>query len=624
MLRPALLLPARSFRHVGLLTPGFTSRLLSLGCGRFRDLLRFAFTTHHAGILVEEATSSLLSGRPGFRGGWLCQFVVHSNATTEPLMAVLEPSLAAMEPDRPRVRAETRAALNGIRPKHAQVQAEETAVIEAIRQLARKGNDVRQPDAPVSPAESPASPLSQPSPRPSPVESAPARGDGVELAGRLLALLGRGAPAILGEGRPSIVFDEGVFYEYESARGLWVPLTELGLSLAIQSFAGTPAGLKGKPLSIRAPDVAGAVKLASAQAAAPGFFAGGKSGVAFTHGFVVVDGEGIDLHAHSPEHRARVGLPFPFALNAPRARWEQYLAEVFRDDADAAAKIELLQEFGGACVCGVATKYARALILLGDGRNGKSVFLQVVSKLFAPEAVAAIPPQDWDNEYRREALRAVRLNAVNELPRADILRGEAVKAIISGDAISGRPIYGSLVTVHPRAGHIFAANGLPGSDDVSRAFWERFIVIRFDRFFAEAQRDTTLADTIIRTELPGVAAWAIEGAARLLARGPKGTYTIPPSHQEALGDWRLSADQVAQYLADRTTSAASPEERVTGENLYRDYRLWALENGHSPLSNTKFAQRVRALGHRPVKPKSETLYPLKLCRAGLRTLRPVG
>jgi hypothetical protein len=74
MLRPALLLPARSFRHVGLLTPGFTSRHLCLKCwsasglsgdyprgtftrwrgaarlgfgGRFRDLQLRAFTTHH-------------------------------------------------------------------------------------------------------------------------------------------------------------------------------------------------------------------------------------------------------------------------------------------------------------------------------------------------------------------------------------------------------------------------------------------------------------------------------------------------------------------------------------------------------------------------------------------------
>ena len=105
--------------------------------------------------------------------------------------------------------------------------------------------------------------------------------------------------------------------------------------------------------------------------------------------------------------------------------------------------------------------------------------------MFPGTARSSIPPQQFDQEYYRAELDGKRLNSVSELPRADILRAESFKAIIAGDPIIGRVIHSSPRTIKPIAGHIFAANHLPNTDDLSHAFWCRFMVVSFNRVFKQ-------------------------------------------------------------------------------------------------------------------------------------------
>lgn len=231
--------------------------------------------------------------------------------------------------------------------------------------------------------------------------------------------------------------------------------------------------------------------------------------------------------------------------------------------------------------------------------------------LFPPEARSSIAPQLFEQEYYRAELDGKRLNSVSELPKADILRAESFKAIIAGDPITGRVIRNQPRTITPIAGHIFAANALPSTDDLSRAFWSRFLLIIFNRVFAEQEQQKDLADLIISQEMPGVAAWALEGARRLLQRHPL-RYTEPPSHAQVLAEWRIGADQVALFVEDACDPTDVLAERTGGQELYDAYREWAARNGHKCVNNGNFAVRLRNLGFKRVKPDSKALYRLKL------------
>ncbi len=433
------------------------------------------------------------------------------------------------------------------------------------------------------------------------------RGDEAEIAGHLVEALTTTEP---------VVFDEGQFWRYSADSGLWDTVLDEEISRVIQRLAGARV-LKDQHtavLRISANVVRGSRELAAARAKVPGFFDNAVPGFVFSNGFVRVDATGIHLESHSPGHRARFGYPFPFDATAAAPRFRQFRAEVFDGDADAEQKNQCLQEFTGLSLIGRATRPAKALVLIGEGRNGKSTYQEIISAPFPESARGSVPPHCWEQEYYRELLRGKLLNLVPELPKADIMRSEAFKAITAGDIIVGRAIRQAPVRFRPLAGHLFAANSLPAVDDASRAFWARVVLIPFSNEFSvdKGNADTDLAATIIADELPGIILWALEGAARLLARGPRAGYTIPSSHHAALAEWRLRADQVAEFLSEMTTPTTTSAMRTPGRLLFDTYVAWAKRDGHRPLASNNFGVRVKALGVPWAKPDKQILYSVAL------------
>ncbi len=279
-------------------------------------------------------------------------------------------------------------------------------------------------------------------------------------------------------------------------------------------------------------------------------------------------------------------------------RFLQFLAQVFRDDADAADKIKLLQEYVGASMFGLSTKYQRMLILLGQGSNGKSVFQQIAEATMPAGSVCAIAPQAFGQEYRRAMLAGKLLNIVSELPAADILDSENFKAIIAGDPITARQIFKEPFTFRPIAGHLCSANRLPVSADQSHGFWRRMIVLTFNRTFEACEQIPHLADDLIRDELPAIVSWFIGGAQRVQLQGG---YTIPQSHQAALDQWRLASAPVRAFAEQRCERLPSGNEpsRIPSRLLYAAYRQWCEDNGHKAVAINRFGEQMRDIGIAP-------------------------
>jgi P4 family phage/plasmid primase-like protien len=390
-----------------------------------------------------------------------------------------------------------------------------------------------------------------------------------------------------------IVFDRGEFYRYAAAMGIWQPLPRAEIERTVHRFDGASCtDGDGKLYKANQPRVVGAVARAAAIAEKTGFFAAAPPGLAFMNGFLNVSADGARLMPHSPDHRVTVGLSMSYDPAARPHRHERYLSEVFAPDdpADADAKKQLIQQFVGATLVGIATRFQAALVLTGAGSNGKSVLIDVVKALFPPASVIAIAPQELGQEYRRAMLASARLNAVSEMPEREVIDSEAFKAIISGDTITGRRIREAPFSFRPAAGHLLSANRLPGTTDQSHGFWRRMLPIEFRRQFSAADKDTELASKIIAAEMPGVAAWAIEGAVSVMRAG---RYTIPPCVLAAREEWQRNSDQVRLFAEEKLR--ASPETETTGSVIYGHYSDWAKQNGHRALASNNFFPRLTAL-----------------------------
>src|SRR5208337_3459302 len=132
-----------------------------------------------------------------------------------------------------------------------------------------------------------------------------------------------------------------------------------------------------------------------------------------------------------------------FVSGAQCPNWEAFLLMVMDDDRE---RVEYLQRFAGYMLTGSLQEEA-VLLLFGVGRNGKSTFREVLSKVIGNYALTCsaglLMEQRQSNAASPEvaALKGVRLAAVNETAEDGVLREERLKFIASNEPITARYLY---------------------------------------------------------------------------------------------------------------------------------------------------------------------------------------
>lgn len=377
-------------------------------------------------------------------------------------------------------------------------------------------------------------------------------------------------------------------YRYDEKTGAWVAVSEETLTDHVVAYAGLPFGEKGTLRKLNQHDLRGIPEILRALCARPAFFEQGVQGALFTNGFLSIHGRKLELLPHDAEHRARSAYQFAYDPKATAPRWEQHLREVFANDPRAEEKTQLLQEFFGTCILGVATRFQKSLFLTGEGSNGKSVCLKVLKALFPPSLIATVKPQDMEDDYSRAMLYNKHVNIVTEVPERELLHTAGFKAMVDGSLIKARPIREAPIVFSPTAAHVFACNSLPSVKDHTTGFWRRILVIAFGREFTEAEQDEQLPEKIIATELAGICNWCLVGGARALEQGG---YTRNAASDESRAGWREQNDPVALFLRDEAEECSLLEGNTT-EELFAGFRAWAEENGHHRMSKEMFGKRL--------------------------------
>lgn len=457
------------------------------------------------------------------------------------------------------------------------------------------------------------------------------RGDHLELA-----------EALLQETEPQEdhrAHDEGALHRYDPSSGLWVALDPSELARTVHGFAGATVPAGGgdgeRLLLINTPAVNGAIEQAAHITRKPRFFAGAPVGLAFSDGFAHASPEGLRWREHAPDHRARVGYSFPCPppdracpkwLAFLRSVWpvkledeegEPYSVEqIEQAGREQEAKILLFQQFTGACLVGIATRYQLALILKGTGSNGKSTALKTIERLFPEGSLCHVAPQHMQDEYRLALLAGKRLNTVGELPTAAILESAMLKSVIDGTEVTGRQIRQEPITFTPRAGMIYSANLWPPVSDMSHGFWSRFVVLTFGEIFERGTHGEDLDEVFAREEGPAIVGWMLDGAASVL-KG-KG-YAIPESSHKAIDDWRHQACTVAVFVREMCEVPPKGADKIVLEGyrepaskIFEAYVRYTREGQRPPVSKQTFANRMSDLGHAGKRLAEAVFYPVRL------------
>ena len=426
---------------------------------------------------------------------------------------------------------------------------------------------------------------------------------------------------VLAQMGPGIVYAESAFYKYaHKSPGIWSEIEESHISRAINNLEGRfyeSGGTKDckqyKQISINASVSSGALKLAKDEAAKPDFFNDAAHVVVLKNATLRAAGDEITIEEHSKAHAARACLPFDYEPDAPAPRWAAFLEDILPTSGGMKSCQLILQEFVGACLFGLGTRYQTCFILFGGGMNGKSKFQEVIAALFPPDTIASVSPQSFDQDYHAAALAGKLINIVSEVPSVECSNSARVKAIISGDVCTVRMPYRQPFNMAARAGNLFACNELSATKDTTHGYWRRFCPIPFLETISPEKRDPLIADRIIKEELSGVFSWAIKGAARLLKAG---AYTRADASDSLKKEWISESDSVSTFAADVILTDAKGDwitckgcedkpgrlngcaacRGVQSSVLFDRYVTWCKHYHHRPVSISKFARRLKSIG----------------------------
>ena len=307
---------------------------------------------------------------------------------------------------------------------------------------------------------------------------------------------------------------------------------------------------------------------------------------------------------HHSDHRCRHVLPghWRSGIGAedppPDLLLGRLLGGVFKGDEDEFDKRKLVSEIAGSAALGYATKLRqpKAIVLKGEtAENGKSQILDLFRGLLPASAVASVTAAKMGDERFIVGLRSKLLNAADELSGSSAIASDTFKAVVTGEPISGRDVYRSMITFRPVAQHVFATNTLPTfAGGMDRGVQRRLAVLTFNRVIPVEERVPHIGLRVCEEEPDLLLALAVAGAARLIRQRD---FTVPASSKVALRDWLYGADPVLAWTEARVRERDPARGGYKSGHAHRMFRQWALDNGFRdatiPAVNG-FVQRLKA------------------------------
>lgn len=297
----------------------------------------------------------------------------------------------------------------------------------------------------------------------------------------------------------------------------------------------------------------------------------------------------FELVPHSPHHHLRSGRPAKWDENAKAPVFEQFLLDVFRDDDDRTEKMQFVLEWMGLCLV-PDTSYEKFVVCVGEGGNGKSVLLKLMSELLGHENVYSAPLQRLGNRRALAELDGKLLLTSSEINENTVMDDGILKQIVSGDTVEAERKYEHPFTYTPVARIMLATNHLPKLRDVTHAFFRRLVMLRFNRNFTADDMDMNLP-VKLKAELSGIFAMAVSGLRSLRERGQ---FVVPASSLEASNEYRENSDIVKLFAEEALQP--TDDKGMKPAALYDLYLKWCRLHGFKAENNINLGKQLKRLG----------------------------
>ena len=276
---------------------------------------------------------------------------------------------------------------------------------------------------------------------------------------------------------------------------------------------------------------------------------------------------------------------FDYDPKADSFDWQGFLATSIPDHE----AVELLQEWFGYVVSG-RMDYQKFLVLVGAPRSGKSIITNTLSQIVGESATATTTLKALGEDFGLSPLLGKQLLLIPDAADRGACIGavERIKAITGCDGLDINRKHKSILNnVRLQTRIVITCNQLPRFLDVSGALHDRMLIIHFPESFA-GREDHTLP-TKIKSELPGIFNWALDGWSYLSSIQ---SFIEPSSSRDVLREAEEVFSPMKAFLDEYCEVAADCE--IPSNTLWMKYKKWCEDTGHQPGTITKLGTDLRA------------------------------
>ena len=279
----------------------------------------------------------------------------------------------------------------------------------------------------------------------------------------------------------------------------------------------------------------------------------------------------------------------------------------------------LLYEIVGYTLYTKGYPFSKAVMLVGEGSNGKSTYLALLKSVLGSRNVTSITLQEIaTDKFAGGELFGKLANIYADLPQ-EMLRQTGRFKILTGEdyVCFDRKYAKRRVCFTNYAKLVFSCNKLPAVTDTTLAFWRRWIVVEFPNQFPDNPKFKE--EAVKHPEVPKLIALSILAFRRVLERGKF-------SYQEEAADyrevWMRTVDPVydfIRFVEERGYARRDKNGRVEEKELYGLYAKYHnLYREDEVVPKKTFTERLESYGITKKRVGSRRYY------VGIALLRPAS
>lgn len=303
-----------------------------------------------------------------------------------------------------------------------------------------------------------------------------------------------------------------------------------------------------------------------------------------------LDLESGNFEPHSPNRFSFHKLPVKFDPRAWCPDFVRFLMQVLMRD-DVKPFIKML-----GYILMRSAVYETGLIMVGEGRNGKSTLQTVIERWVGSGAVGHVSLQPLsDDRFAPAGLDGKMVNLVDDLDVENMVKNTSyIKTLISGKPLRAQKKYGQPYDFQNHAVFIIATNRIPDVKDKSYAWLRRWLVIEFTRVFEGHEVDPHLVDKLTTAiDLSGILNLALMGLRWLKEDGGFKETDM----EELRKKYSENNSRIKGFINDECELMAGNDGYYVESSIFKAaHRRYCLSHGTTYYNEQELGRELKRLG----------------------------